>query len=351
MSQAPSTSTSSSNFQSIFNAALKVYEKKIKKDILAHPLAAQLQACNSPADILVILQDRVKELDQPRNADERLSRWLNPTIDDPYTFPATRGEGVGLIFSLAKVLLASAEVLLLAAKEVKTGQDALANLFERIENFFKRLESYTSVRPTDLMTDMIVKIMVEVLNIFAIATKEMARGYPRLHFRQRSDTSGYYPAEENGRPGSLFSTNSSLQSYYTANMFPSPSISACSSTTSLPYSATSVNSYKSNKNVLYPRREHSSPLALPSQLTPTAHTHGDGTDAASSDDEGGTPLDDSQIEFGAFFACFQSIMLNAIHGWRVSRRTVLMVLLSRFGRHIASTYVPLIPLVAVFESR
>ena len=32
------------------------------------------------------------------------------------------------------------------------------------------------VPPTETMTDIIVKIMVEVLNIFAIATKEMKQG-------------------------------------------------------------------------------------------------------------------------------------------------------------------------------
>ena len=63
-----------------------------------------------------------------------------------------------------------------AAKDVEASQDALIDLFERIENFFKRLESYTSVPPTDAMTDIIVKIMIEVLNIFAIATKETRQG-------------------------------------------------------------------------------------------------------------------------------------------------------------------------------
>jgi hypothetical protein len=63
-----------------------------------------------------------------------------------------------------------------AAKDVEASQDALIDLFGRIENFFKRLESYTAVRPTDVMTDIIVKIMIEVLNIFAIATKEMRQG-------------------------------------------------------------------------------------------------------------------------------------------------------------------------------
>jgi hypothetical protein len=52
----------------------------------------------------------------------------------------------------------------------------LIDLFERIENFFKRVETYTSVPPTDAMTDIIVKIMIEVLNIFAIATNEMRQG-------------------------------------------------------------------------------------------------------------------------------------------------------------------------------
>ena len=63
-----------------------------------------------------------------------------------------------------------------AAKDVEASHEALADLFERIEYFFKRLETYTEVPPTDAMTDMIVKIMVEVLNIFAIATKEMKQG-------------------------------------------------------------------------------------------------------------------------------------------------------------------------------
>jgi hypothetical protein len=63
-----------------------------------------------------------------------------------------------------------------AAKDVDAGEESLADLFESIENFFKRLESYTEVPPTEAMTDIIVKIMVEVLNIFAIATKEMKQG-------------------------------------------------------------------------------------------------------------------------------------------------------------------------------
>jgi hypothetical protein len=107
MSQAPSASafTSSPSFQSIFYAALKAYEKKTKKDLLAHPLAAQLQACNSPGDILGVLEDKVNELDQSRSADERLSQWLSPTINVLYSFSATIGAGVGLVSTLKSTCL------------------------------------------------------------------------------------------------------------------------------------------------------------------------------------------------------------------------------------------------------
>ena len=60
-----------------------------------------------------------------------------------------------------------------ASKAVSAGQDTLANIFERMENVFRRLETYVKVPPTTGMTDIIVKIMVEVLCILSIATKEM----------------------------------------------------------------------------------------------------------------------------------------------------------------------------------
>jgi hypothetical protein len=63
-----------------------------------------------------------------------------------------------------------------AVKDVNAAQEALIDIFERIENFFKRLETYTEVKPSEGMTDIIVKIMVEVLNILGIATKEIKQG-------------------------------------------------------------------------------------------------------------------------------------------------------------------------------
>ena len=62
------------------------------------------------------------------------------------------------------------------AKEASASQDKLIDSFNRIEHFFRRLVIYTSITPTGAMSDIIVEIMVEVLTILAIATKEVRQG-------------------------------------------------------------------------------------------------------------------------------------------------------------------------------
>ena len=91
------TASSSSNFQLIFNNALKVYEKRTKKDLLAHPLAAELQDCNSPSKILALLHQQVQGLDQSLSSDDRWTKWLDPTVNVLHTLSDTLGEGVGLV--------------------------------------------------------------------------------------------------------------------------------------------------------------------------------------------------------------------------------------------------------------
>jgi len=90
-------SSSSSNFQSIFDASLQSYNNKTKNKLLDHPLATQLQSCDSPNSVLSVLQDLIQQFDQRRTSDERLRNWLNPTVNILYTFSATLGEGVGLV--------------------------------------------------------------------------------------------------------------------------------------------------------------------------------------------------------------------------------------------------------------
>ncbi|KAF8486298.1 hypothetical protein DFH94DRAFT_678993 [Russula ochroleuca] len=176
MSHSHSTPAPSPNFQLIFNSALKEYEKRTKRDLLAHPLVAQLQSCDSSSDILAVIHQQLQGLHQSQRADERLTKWLDPIVNVLFAFSGALGEGVGLVFSPAKVIFAGFGVLLSTARDVRASQDTLIDIFERMENFFQRLEIYTEVSPTPEMIDIIMKIMVEVLSILGIATKEMKQG-------------------------------------------------------------------------------------------------------------------------------------------------------------------------------
>ena len=42
--------------------------------------------------------------------------------------------------------------------------------------FLKRLEIYTTIPPTQIMTEVIVKIMVELLSVLALASKQVKQG-------------------------------------------------------------------------------------------------------------------------------------------------------------------------------
>ena len=97
MSQTRHAGPSSHNFRLIFNNALKAYEKRTKNDLLSHPLASQLQACQSPESILAVLQQQVQELNRSQTSDERLTKWLDPTVNVLYVFSETIGEGVSLV--------------------------------------------------------------------------------------------------------------------------------------------------------------------------------------------------------------------------------------------------------------
>jgi hypothetical protein len=93
----PTASSSSSNFQLIINNALDKYKRLTKNDLLSHPLAAQIQSCDSPTAILSVLHQQLQGLDQSRSSDERWSRWLDPTINVLYALSSTLAAGVGLV--------------------------------------------------------------------------------------------------------------------------------------------------------------------------------------------------------------------------------------------------------------
>ncbi len=71
-----------------------------------------------------------------------------------------------------------------AVKGVIDDYNRLVDLFESIEQFLNRLEIYTKVPHTVAMTEIIVKILVELLSILALTTKQIKQGRMFLSRRQ-----------------------------------------------------------------------------------------------------------------------------------------------------------------------
>ena len=63
-----------------------------------------------------------------------------------------------------------------AVKDTTTSYDTLVDLLESMEGFLNRLDIYTKFPPTQIMAEIIVKIMVELLSTLAVATKQVEQG-------------------------------------------------------------------------------------------------------------------------------------------------------------------------------
>ena len=92
--QAPSSSTP--NFQPIFEKALDDYKRKTGNDLTTHPLATELNDCDSPQAILNVLEGKANGI-KFHSGDERFSKWLVPTVNILGALSATLGQGVHMV--------------------------------------------------------------------------------------------------------------------------------------------------------------------------------------------------------------------------------------------------------------
>ena len=215
-SSSSSPNVSFSQFQDLFNAALREYSQKTGKDIATEPLTMRLLHCDSSDSVLGILQEQAHAFNQFRNGDWKvqLMRRLKPTVDIllGLSTGGVFGEGFGLvrltnsIYGFAKAhhlpcrdyhqrrqyllvlvsysqyvsisLLAHAYSLdtqiLKAAKGVSTSYDALIELFECFEHYLGRLKVLTEI--PSAVGEIMVKIMVELLDVLALAMRQIKQG-------------------------------------------------------------------------------------------------------------------------------------------------------------------------------
>jgi hypothetical protein len=205
----------SPNFQPILDAALDSYTKRTGIDLTKHPSADKLQNCRSPDDVLKILSERESAFKDHRDKYRNLIDRVRPVVQVVHALSAVLGEIAGLVSSgigfvsssriltppnrchsiqRKRYLLASTffsrcvspvfsvrsiydTPLRQAAIGVSASYDALADLFECVSNFLRRFQIYAEkVSLSPAMSDITVKIMIEVLSVLALATKQINQG-------------------------------------------------------------------------------------------------------------------------------------------------------------------------------
>lgn len=98
-SKNPPEAASSSDGEVIFDNALKAYKKKTGQDLALDPLLRRFETCDSPDSVLALLRQQIPGFGQSRagSSDQRLTKWVNPTVNVLYTFAGTIGGAVSLV--------------------------------------------------------------------------------------------------------------------------------------------------------------------------------------------------------------------------------------------------------------
>ncbi|KAH9057509.1 hypothetical protein EDB87DRAFT_1823623 [Lactarius vividus] len=161
----------------ILDAVFADYAKQIEVDPAKHPSFDQLRSCHSPNDVLKLLEAKANEFKDYREGNRKLINCLKPVVEVVHAFSGVLGEAISFVpFQPAGAIFVGVDVLLTAASAVSSSYDALVDLFECLGNFLKRLQIYNDISLGPSMTEIIVKIMAELLSVLALATKQIKQG-------------------------------------------------------------------------------------------------------------------------------------------------------------------------------
>jgi hypothetical protein len=59
---------------------------------------------------------------------------------------------------------------------MRASYDVMVDLFASFDNFLSRLSIYDGIPPTPALTNVLVKIIVELISMLALATKQVKQG-------------------------------------------------------------------------------------------------------------------------------------------------------------------------------
>ena len=84
------------NFQLILDA-LDKYAEQTGINLKENPFADKVLGCDTPASILLLLQENVKEFQEYRDKNRKFIDCLSPVVQFVHTFSDILGEAAGLV--------------------------------------------------------------------------------------------------------------------------------------------------------------------------------------------------------------------------------------------------------------
>jgi hypothetical protein len=208
----------SPELRSLFEAALNEFESRAGTKLVQHQIFNELVACESVESVLDILQEQIKPLRTSLGNESTLMKWIKRTVHILHslstnhivvsgvssvcgqlcsasilcidhetflkTFPPAKAVFVGIAILLSVCFLPLFARLLScdicdhhqAIKDVDKSYDTLVHLFESFESFLRRLDIYTKIPSTPAMTEVIVKILAELLCTISLAIQQITQG-------------------------------------------------------------------------------------------------------------------------------------------------------------------------------
>ncbi|KAF8461648.1 hypothetical protein DFH94DRAFT_848349 [Russula ochroleuca] len=164
--------------KSLFETALNEFEKRAGTNLAQHQVISKLVNCESADSVIDVIQEQAQAFRNFRGDGGKLTTWLKRTVNVLYNLSVSEMlcEGASLPFPPAKALFAGIAVLLGAIKDISSSYDALIDLFESFESFLRRLDIYTKIPSTTAMTEIIVKILIELLSTISVAVQQAKQG-------------------------------------------------------------------------------------------------------------------------------------------------------------------------------
>ncbi|KAH9992213.1 hypothetical protein BJV74DRAFT_977480, partial [Russula compacta] len=163
-----------------FYAALTDYVIQTGVDPTEHPFSKKLEACQSANAVLEFLQNKAEQFKEYRDGNRKLIDFLSPIVQTLHVLSgvlhSASMDSEDGFFPLQSVqsIFVCIDVLLDAAIEVEGSYDAILDFFEPLANFLGRFHIYAKI--PSAMYDTVVKILVEILSVLALATNQIKQG-------------------------------------------------------------------------------------------------------------------------------------------------------------------------------